>query len=148
MSKIKDWKQITTHRDQRSLLSWWFKYVKDQRLKANHNFHYQTFDRAFGDSSMSKIKDWKLITTDEYDKNVAIMVIQVCQRSKIESKSQHGRHNKKGTTWWFKYVKDQRLKANHNEQEVLKSLRKVIQVCQRSKIESKSQHGFQTNWGS
>ena len=62
MSKIKDWKQITTLIDTNEFIFKWFK--------------------------MSKIKDWKQITTSKADDMQPLIVVQD--------------------------VKDQRLKANHN----------------------------------
>ena len=42
------------------------------------------------------------------------MFISVCQRSEIESKSQHKMNYGKEKAGLYQYVKDQKLKANHN----------------------------------
>ena len=113
MSKIRNWKQITTRNILYSARMSLYQYVKDQKLKANHN-HPPCLPPG---SSF----------------------ISVCQRSEIESKSQ-----RQGREWQiplclYQYVKDQKLKANHNINKIAPIPAPFISVCQRSEIESKSQ---------
>ena len=214
MSKIKDWKQITTFGTEHYASHWVVQDVKDQRLKANHNLEEriaaltmsgsrcqrskiesksqqtcESWNQRWKWFKMSKIKDWKQITTERHRVYKRLSVVQDvkdqrlkanhnisqysipisisgsrCQRSKIESKSQQ----KMATTTirykWFKMskikdwkqittldlilrvcervvqdVKDQRLKANHNQERTALGWLESGSRCQRSKIESKSQ---------
>ena len=140
MSKIRDWKQITTmnigsisgmklfpvcqrseieSKSQRKEIRpnsqlCCFRYVKDQRLKANHNLVEHAPQNGVAVSGMSKIRDWKQITTADSKIWRAKLLFPVCQRSEIESKSQPTANGWMTTTRCFRYVKDQRLKANHN----------------------------------
>ena len=97
MSKIKDWKQITT-------ASWYsepcrivVQDVKDQRLKANHNFFCATW--------------------------AAVLSGSRCQRSKIESKSQQGLVIALHPFQWFKMskIKDWKQITTHLLKTVLRS---------------------------
>ena len=165
MSKINDWKQITTvqHKQQTKFIVYQLcqrsmiesksqrfrscsfrgkkciSYVKDQWLKANHNSRKGYQKSTWSVSVMSKINDWKQITTPEHFIKAVERVYQLCQRSMIESKSQLEHISSIGTPECISYVKDQWLKANHNRNwwQSLKLI--VYQLCQRSMIESKSQ---------
>ena len=138
MSKIKDWKQITTSYERTRSFVRVVQDVKDQRLKANHNVLLFSTILSLSGSR--------------------------CQRSKIESKSQQAYWLPDEDGKWFKMskikdwkqittqarwihqqgrvvqdVKDQRLKANHNVKEEYRKMGISGSRCQRSKIESKSQ---------
>ena len=161
MSKIKDWKQITTS----SLVAPSFhpvvQDVKDQRLKANHN--QSDLLTMFGISG-SRCQRSKIESKSQLVFPLVLHWLW-CQRSKIESKSQQQRMQLMLTWQWFKMskikdwkqitthlrpqvpqvrvvqdVKDQRLKANHNQWATMAAKWLSGSRCQRSKIESKSQH--------
>ena len=117
-----------------------YQYVKDQKLKANHNYTASIKSLLSVYISMSKIRNWKQITTILIDWRLIFMFISVCQRSEIESKSQPCVCNTGSGTGFisvcqrseiesksqlspmvfinficlYQYVKDQKLKANHN----------------------------------
>ena len=87
---------------------------------------------------MSKIKDWKQITTTARAVLRTILVVQDVKDQRLKAN-----HNiNKEVTALVKVVqdvKDQRLKANHNKRGFLPPWTKSGSRCQRSKIESKSQ---------
>ena len=113
MSKIRNWKQITTWKGREENYFSLYQYVKDQKLKANHN--------------LTAVAD------------IQIQFISVCQRSEIESKSQLIKYCWTCSRRLYQYVKDQKLKANHNIIRCVWLTSLFISVCQRSEIESKSQ---------
>ena len=77
MSKIIDWKQITTCMIQKSLLWSCFQYVKDNRLKANHNTYEDLVTVAEVVFSMPKIIDWKQTTqqTEKHHSNTILNLV-------------------------------------------------------------------------
>ena len=68
------------------------------------------------------------------------MLLQLCQRYKSESKSQRVRFFLFAPHRCYNYVKDTSLKANHNSASMLIVKILLLQLCQRYKSESKSQH--------
>ena len=138
MSKIKDWKQITTRVLHETDYFGVVQDVKDQRLKANHNLArtrcaytssgsrcqrskiesksqqgQQTIDYFVQWFKMSKIKDWKQITTMGRKFRRSDLVVQDVKDQRLKAN-----HNFSLSTISFgrvvQDVKDQRLKANHN----------------------------------
>ena len=62
-SKILKWKQITTSALWRWYSLWCFRYFKDTKMKANHNFMIDGQPEYNDVSDTSKILKWKQITT-------------------------------------------------------------------------------------
>ena len=138
MSKIKDWKQITTWMAKKYGVLGVVQDVKDQRLKANHNLtrviihpllvvqdvkdqrlkanHNPTLAISWVRKSGSRCQRSKIESKSQLLVWVGLFYLSGsrCQRSKIESKSQQNDSGKTSASKVVQDVKDQRLKANHN----------------------------------
>ena len=99
-SKILKWKQITTCFGGTGFSLRCFRYFKDTKMKANHNF--KIFGRWFfyDVSDTSKILKWKQITT------IHIHIIPIIR--------------------CFRYFKDTKMKANHNETRFRKTINEDV----------------------
>ena len=61
------------------------------------------------------------------------------QRTKVESKSQHGVFNDNRNPSCYQKYKEQKLKANHNIGVSMQRFNELLPKIQRTKVESKSQ---------
>ena len=90
-SKILKWKQITTHRNSNVRHSSCFQWIKDTKMKANHNIRPHNLPQTKAVSNGSKILKWKQITTER----LLDLLGYRC----------------------FQWIKDTKMKANHNKSD-------------------------------
>ena len=114
LSKNANWKQITTNlgsvhtpsilnvvyqrtqiesKSQLELLKpqhpiYWMLFIKERKLKANHNEKVGKLNKNLTECCLSKIANWKQISTEALKKQQAKKLNVVYQRTQIESKSQ------------------------------------------------------------
>ena len=88
LSKNANWKQITTMDVKQTHSSYWMLFIKERKLKANHNSF--TSSEAFNNTEccLSKNANWKQITTYRVNSWCNCQLNVVYQRTQIESKSQ------------------------------------------------------------
>ena len=78
--KILNWKQITTETWIRCSRCYCFRYFKDTKLKANHNLRWHVGTRSITVSDISKILNWKQITTETGHSLLATPLFPIFQR--------------------------------------------------------------------
>ena len=116
-----------------------YQIYKEQKLKANHNLHRALLYNWLVVIKYTKNKSWKQITTPpcgchhrwccyqiykeqklkaNHNSNMALavdlMLLSNIQRTKVESKSQHGVGWIETSRSCYQIYKEQKLKANHN----------------------------------
>ena len=140
LSKNANWKQITTshvaygnddklnvvyqrtqiesksqlHTSHRIRRINWMLFIKERKLKANHNHqqHYPT--KYLTECCLSKNANWKQITTPVLLCSRENQLNVVYQRTQIESKSQPSTFYYFYHRNWMLFIKERKLKANHN----------------------------------
>ena len=117
LSKNANWKQITTMDVKQTHSSYWMLFIKERKLKANHNSF--TSSEAFNNTEccLSKNANWKQITTYRVNSWCNCQLNVVYQRTQIESKSQLVNSNLASCDYWMLFIKERKLKANHNHQQ-------------------------------
>ena len=138
-SKILKWKQITTLGRTLNSPYWCFRYFKDTKMKANHNYFWWIIWCRYDVSDTSKILKWKQITTPSITKGLLRGCFRYFKDTKMKANHNNINSTSEGitdvsdtskilkwkqiTTIWtcssefnrcFRYFKDTKMKANHN----------------------------------
>ena len=118
-------------------------FIKERKLKANHNVNIFINFTHTTECCLSKNANWKQITTGFFFSFSSVSLNVVYQRTQIESKSQQYDVRSIQAIYWMLFIKERKLKANHNGYFKIFPQCWLNVVYQRTQIESKSQHSSQ-----
>ena len=121
----------------------WMLFIKERKLKANHNLCLRLLAKTITECCLSKNANWKQITTQIFFHTKMYVLNVVYQRTQIESKSQQYDVRSIQAIYWMLFIKERKLKANHNGYFKIFPQCWLNVVYQRTQIESKSQHSSQ-----
>ena len=107
---------------------YWMLFIKERKLKANHNFFWLLKISAATECCLSKNANWKQITTFAFDYLQKQSLNVVYQRTQIESKSQPKYFFIQKCRYWMLFIKERKLKANHNA-DFINEVKQVTECC-------------------